>query len=77
MKKIIIDLGKKESSLGISFVALSRVKHYSDVIIKPFTLDRLTKIKNSTVLKSRQDEEKRISVMVKKTLETFKGLFSD
>ena len=46
-------------SLGITFVALSRVRKFTDFLIKPFCLYRLIKIKNSIMLKPRQDEEKR------------------
>ena len=38
MGKIVIDLGKNEQSLGITFDALSRVKNYKDFIIAPFSL---------------------------------------
>ena len=46
LRKIIVELGKKESTLGITFVTLSRVKNVKDFLIHPFPLDRLTKIKN-------------------------------
>ena len=38
IEKAVIDLGKKEMSLGLTFVALSRLKNYKDFLIKPFTL---------------------------------------
>ena len=60
LDKVVVDLGKNERSLGLAFVALSRVKNYTDFIIQPFPLDRLTKIKNSTSLKPRVNEEHRI-----------------
>ena len=41
LKKIIVELGKKEATLGVTFVALSRVKNVNDFLIHPFTLDRL------------------------------------
>ena len=33
---------ENERSLGLAFVALSRVKNYTDFITQPFPLDRLT-----------------------------------
>ena len=45
LKRIIVELGKKEATLGLTFVALSRVKNVNDFLIHPFPLDRLTGIK--------------------------------
>ena len=44
LKKAVIDLGSCERTLGLTFVALSRLCNYKDFIIQPFTLDRLKKI---------------------------------
>jgi ATP-dependent DNA helicase PIF1 len=76
LKKIIVELGKKESTLGISFVALSRVKNYKDFLIQPFPLDRLTKIKNSKLLNERVNEEIRIKEIVDITLNQYQFLFN-
>ena len=46
--KVVIDLGKNEHSFGLTFVALSRVKHIEYFLIEPFPFDRLLKITNST-----------------------------
>ena len=58
---IFTDLGKSEKSLGLTFVALSRVKHYTDYFIEPFFLDRLHKISNSTSLRPRLKEKKELN----------------
>ena len=34
--KVVVDLGKNEKSLGMAYVALSRVKHYSGLAVLPF-----------------------------------------
>ena len=34
--KAVIDLGKSETSLGLTFVALSRLKNFNDFLILPF-----------------------------------------
>jgi hypothetical protein len=47
LDKVVIDLGNCEKSLGLTFVALSRVKSYKDFLIEPFTLERLEKIPNT------------------------------
>ena len=62
--KAVIDLGKPERSLGLTFVALSRLKNFGDFLILPFTLDRLNKISESSSLKHRVEEESRISLIV-------------
>ena len=72
--KVVVDLGKNERSLGLAFVALSRVKNHRDFLIKPFSLERLTKIKKSSSLEPRINEEKRIEKIVYKTLEEFSFL---
>lgn len=75
LEKVVIDLGKNERSLGLAFVALSRVKTYKDFLIQPFSLERLTKIKNSASLAPRVKEEKRIKSIVEKTLHKFNNLY--
>ena len=57
------------------FVALSRVKNYKDFLIEPLSLDRLAKISKSLSLKPRLEEEKRVDIIIKNTLDLFKHLF--
>ena len=76
LRKIIVESGKKESTLGITFVALSRVKNVKDFLIHPFPLDRLTKILNSKMLEIRVNVEKRIYQIVNKTHEKYQFLFN-
>ena len=47
LDKTWVDIGKKESTLGITYVAISRVRNLSSLVIEPMTLDRLQNIKNS------------------------------
>ena len=44
LKQAVIDLGKCEKTLGLTFVALSRLCNYKDFLIQPFSLERLKKI---------------------------------
>ena len=67
LDKTWIDIGKKETCLGISYVALSRVRNISSVIIEPVTFDRLSSIKKSKNLKYRMAEEKRLQDLANKT----------
>jgi ATP-dependent exoDNAse (exonuclease V) alpha subunit len=67
--KAVIDLGKKEQTLGLTFVALSRLKKFTDFVIQSMTLERIQKLSQSTMLKPRIEEEKRIKLLEIKTLE--------
>ena len=66
-----VDIGKSEQTLGITYVALSRVKQLSSLIVEPMTFDRLKSINKSANLKYRQEEEHRL----KQKSETTKRFF--
>lgn len=55
LPKAWINLGKTERILGMTYVALSRVKQLSSLVIEPMTFDRLKQIKNSSSLRYRQE----------------------
>ena len=57
-----LDIVKKESTLGITYVAISRVLcNISSLVIEPMTFERLQKIRNSELLlKYRLKEEQRL-----------------
>jgi ATP-dependent DNA helicase PIF1 len=76
MDKVVIDLGKCEKTLGMSYVALSRVKNFSDFLIEPFPLDRFLKIKQSSALNERTTEENRINTIISQTLNQFDFLMN-
>ncbi len=69
--KTVIKLGDKEQSLGLTFVALSRVKNFSDFLIEPFSLERLQKLSQSKLLNPRLEKEKRFKLISQKTLEFY------
>ncbi len=64
LEKTKIDLGSKEFAAGLSFVTLSRARSLNDIYLKPFTFDRLERIKNCRRLQERKEEEKRLLSMV-------------
>lgn len=64
LQKAVIDIGKKEYAAGLSFVAISRVCSLSDVLFKPFSFERLQRIKNCKRLQERMLEEKRLASMI-------------
>ena len=62
-------------SLGLTYVALSRLKNFKDFLIKPFSLERLKKLSQSKSLKPRLDEELRVDVLIKETYDKYYHLF--
>lgn len=73
----VIDLGKKEQSLGLTFVALSRFKNINDFLIKPFPFQRIDSIKNHKSLKPRLEEELRIEQLVVETKRKYSEFLYD
>ncbi len=69
LPKCWVDVGKNESVLGITYVAISRVKTLSSLIIEPVTFDRLTQIKKKAGLAYRQKEEERIKLIAEKSFQ--------
>ena len=74
LNKIVVDFGKKERSLVITFVALSRVKNYKDFMIEPFSLERLHKLSLLKNLNPRVVEEIRISEILNKTITNYEKM---
>ena len=68
LSKAWIDLGSSERTLGIIYVALSRVKKIQDLVIEPVTLERLQAVKKLTNFKFRLEEEKRLDLLANETL---------
>ena len=74
LKKAWVDLGTSERTVGMTYVALSRVKKLEDLIVEPMTLERLQASKKSTDLKYRLQEEERLNTIAKKTMNRTNGL---
>ena len=68
LEKAWIDLGKKETTLGMTYVALSRARNLSSLIIEPMTYDRLSSIKKVESLKYRLNEENRLQAVANLTV---------
>ena len=64
LDKVVIDVGKREFSTGLTFVACSRVRQLQDLLFTPpFTFQRLSSLSNSCRLKERQVEDARLKSM--------------
>ena len=61
LDKVVINIGDKEFSAGLTFVACSRVRQLQDIIFsRQFSYQRLLSLANSCRLKERQEEDKRL-----------------
>lgn len=61
LNKVVIDVGKKEFSCGLTFVASSRVRKLSDLLFSPpFPFQRISCLANSQRLHERQMEDIRL-----------------
>ena len=62
LDKLVVDIGRKEFSAGLSFVACSRVRHLTDLLLDPpFAFHRLANLANSHRLQERLLEDARLS----------------
>ena len=68
-------MGRSEKSLGLTFVALSRLKKITDLLLNPIPFERLTNISKSKSLGPRIIEENRLERLIKDNLENFKHLY--
>ena len=66
--KAVVDLGKSESTAGLTFVCLSRAKRLVDLLIEPMPLERLSKIGDTATFQLRLHEEVRLNNLAGETL---------
>jgi len=69
LPRVKIDLGAKEFAAGLSFVAVSRVRALEDLLFKPFSFERLERIKLCRRLQERKEEEKRLVLLSQNSIE--------
>ena len=61
LDKAVIDVGKKEFSTGLTFVACSRVRQLTDLLfVPPFSFQRVANLSKSVRLKERLIEDARL-----------------
>ena len=64
LDKVVIDIGKKEFSAGLMFVACSHVRHLSDITFDPpFAYQHVTSLSKSMRLTERKIEDARLCLM--------------
>ncbi len=64
LKKAKIDIGSKEFAASLTFVTISRAHSLNNIYLKPFSLDRLQRIKNCKRLQERKEEEERLRSII-------------
>lgn len=75
LKSCIIDLGPSEKVAGLAYVALSRVRRITDLVVKPMSFERLHLLKKTSNYKFRLLEEARLDKLAQRTVESHIGLF--
>ena len=64
LNKLCVDIGKKEFSAGLTFVAISKVRCLTDLLLKPtFSFQRLKNLAKSRRIEERKHEEKHLRTM--------------
>ena len=69
MTKSVVDLGDAERTPGLSYVAISRITHFMNMMLEPCSYDRLEKIAKSKSLEKRKKEEQRLDVVCQASME--------
>ena len=68
LDKVVIDVGKREFTTGLTFVACSRVRRLQDLLFTPpFPFQRMASLANSCHLCERQEEDERLQSLAQPT----------
>ena len=73
LKKSWVGLGPSENVAGLAYVALSRVRKLSDLVIETMSFERLQSIKKTSNYKYRLLEEARLNILAEKTLHNYEN----
>lgn len=73
LKNCWIDLGPSEKVAGLTYVAVSRVRKLSNLVIEPMSFDRLHSIKKTSNYKYSLLEETRLNTLAQKTLQNYRN----
>lgn len=68
LKNTWIDLGPSEKAAGLTYVALTRARTLSNLVIEPMTFERLKAVQKNSNYKYRILEEKRLDQLAQDTL---------
>ena len=68
MDKAVVDLGKSESTAGLTFVCLSRAKRLVDLLIELMPFERLSKLGDKPIFQLRLRGEVRLRALAGETL---------
>ena len=75
MDKAVVDLGKSESTAGLTlFVYLSRAKRLVDLLIESITFERLSKLGDKPTFQLRLREEVRLRALAGEALHFHGGV---
>ena len=69
LDKVVVDIGKKEFCAGLTFVAISRVRRMTDLLLNPpFAFQRLKNLSKSRRLHERQQAEQHLLLLQTTTI---------
>lgn len=68
MRKVVVDLGNRESCSGLTYVALSRAQVLESILLIPVSRDRFALLSSKKELQVRLTEEKRLLQAAAQTL---------
>lgn len=71
LEKAWINIGSRERTAGMTYVAISRVKTLDSCLIEPMSFERLKAIKNASNFQFRFQEEERLSRLANHTTSNF------
>ena len=70
LDQVVISVGKKEFSLGLTFVACSCVRKLTDLIFDPpFPFERLSNLASSQRMLEHREEDVKLSQLEQQTLQ--------
>ena len=71
LEKAWINIGPREQTAGMTYVAISEVKTLDSCVIEPMSFERLKTIKNASNFQFRLQEEERLSMLANNTTLNF------
>ena len=63
LPKSVVDIGNSEMTAGVSFVALSRVRSFEDILLAPFPAERIFRLAAHDQIRQRINEEERLRTL--------------
>ena len=63
MTNAVIDIGPREQTTGLSFVAMSRARSINSLLLAPFDFDKISRLSPAEGMRLRKDEEQLLALL--------------